>query len=149
MANQSCVKFVDKTVEKQQGFSTIEFIIGSVMMTFIIFFPIAAEMQMHTVYQMEQELNRTLQMAAVQGGITPKIQRVTIQHLEEKGIEGVAFTANTTFSRVPRGKLIHVGIVAERPRKSLYRSVMALIGGEDIESDTFTVQGTIMSERLQ
>lgn len=117
-------------------------------MTFIIFFPIVTQMQMHSIQSLEQELNRTLQMAAVQGEVTPEIKQITEQNLAETGMENVSFTPDTTTDPVERGGTVHVGIVAERPEESMFSGVMALIGGDDIESDTFMVEGSIMSEHL-
>lgn len=118
-------------------------------MSFVIFFPIVANMQMNTLNIMEQELNRALQMAAVQGRVTPEIQQAVKEDLARKGIKNVSFTADTTFTTVERGGLIQVGIVAERPGKSLYSGVIRLIGGKDIQKDDFVVRGTAMSEYLE
>lgn len=137
--------------KSQKGFSTIEFLIGAVLMTFVIFFPIAAQMEMHTIHKMDQELDRTLQMAAVKGGVTVQNGMDTLQRLDSDGIDA-EFTADTNFnigSPVPRGEEITVGIKGERPTKSLYSSVMSLVGGKDLDTDHFVVKGTIMSEALQ
>ncbi|MFD1363092.1 hypothetical protein [Lentibacillus salinarum] len=134
--------------KNEQGFSTIEFLIGAVLMTFIIFFPIVTQMQMHAIQSLEQELNRTLQMAAVQGSVTPDIKQITEQNLADIGVENVSFTPETTSDPVERGGTVHVGIIAERPQESMFSGVMGLIGGDDIESDTFVVEGSIMSEYL-
>lgn len=137
--------------EHQRGFSTIEFLIGAVLMTFVIFFPIAAQMEMHTIHKMDQELDRTLQMAAVKGGVTAQIAMDTLQKLKENGIDA-KFTPDTNFyneNPIPRGQEITVGIQAERPTKSLYASVMSLAGGDDLDTDHFVVKGTIMSEAVQ
>lgn len=134
--------------KNEKGFSTIEFLIGAILMTFIIFFPIVTQMQMHNIQTLEQELNRTLQMAAVKGEVTPEIKDITKQNLAGTGIKDVSFTSDTTFNPVERGGTIQIGIVAERPTESMFSGVMGLIGGNDIESDTFTVEGTIMSEFL-
>lgn len=135
--------------DQNQGFSTIEFILGAVLMSFIIFFPIVANMQMNTLNIMEQELNRALQMASVQGRVTSEIQQAVKDDLAQKGMENVSFTSDTTFTTVERGGLIKVGIVVERPGMSLYSGVIRLIGGKDIQKDEFVVRGTAMSEYLE
>lgn len=139
----------DKLVRGEKGFSTIEFIIGAILMTFVMFFPIVSLFQMNELDLMEQELNRTLQMSAVKGAVTMDVQQATKDDLASRGISQVTFTANTTTSPIPRGSVIHVGIQAKRSGQSLFRSVWKLIGGGGSDSDTFTVQGSIMSEYIE
>lgn len=136
-------------LKKREGFSTIEFIIAAVLMTFVMFFPIAAMLEMHTINVMEQELNRALQMAAVQGGLTSNVQQAVEDNLAQRGIGEVSFTPDSTFSPVERGSIITVGIEAERPHRSLFSGVTGLVGGRDLESETYTVKGKIMSEFIQ
>lgn len=139
----------DTLVRGEKGFSTIEFIIGAIVMTFVMFFPIVSLFQMNQLDLMEQELNRTLQMAAVKGAVTTDVQQATKDDLSGRGISQIAFTSNTTTSPLPRGNIIHVGIQAKRSDQSLFRSVMKLIGGGGSAKDTFTVQGSIMSEYIK
>lgn len=136
-------------LRRLDGFSTIEFIIGAVLMTFVIFFPIAAMLEMHSVNVLEQELHRALQMSAVQGALTASIQQAVKDNLKERGMEEVTFTYDSTFSPVERGQIITVGIEAKRPHRSLFSAVMGLVGGSDIEKETYVVRGKIMSEYLE
>jgi|SRR5690625_2269192 len=129
-----------------RGFSTIEFLIGAVLITFIIFIPIVMQMEMHSIHILEQELDRTLQMSAVEGSVTSNIEKITAENLEKRGLEFIDYTDDTTTTSVNRGGTIHVGIIAKRSSDSLFSQMMGLIGGDEVETDTIMVEGSIMSE---
>lgn len=132
----------------EKGFSTIEFLIGAVFITFVIFFPIVIQMEMHTIHIMEQELDRTLQMVSVEGYVSDEIYRTVQENLSKKGIDEVDVISSPLNYPQEKGGEIDVVILAERPNKSMFSGVMNLIGGDDIEQDLLKVEGTIMSEYI-
>ncbi|GGK33287.1 hypothetical protein GCM10010965_27660 [Caldalkalibacillus thermarum] len=141
-------RYVFKKTSSECGFITIEFIIAVITMTFIVFFPIAAMLEMHTINVMEQELHRALQMAAVRGGLTPDVQQAVRENLSRRGMDEVRFTSDSTFEPVQRGEIVTVGFEVKRPFRSLFSGVMSLIGGSDLASEHFVVKGKVMSEKL-
>lgn len=128
--------------------ATIEFIIGAVLMTFVMLFPIAVLVEFNSINIVQQQLDRALEMAAVEGGLNSSIEETIKEALSERGVKNASFTGDSTRGRVEKGSVIKVGIRAPRPGKNLYGAIIGLIGGENLRNDHVYLEGTIVSEYL-
>ncbi|MFS8580746.1 MAG: hypothetical protein LOD88_12060 [Novibacillus thermophilus] len=128
--------------------STVEFMVGALVMTFVMFFPIAVLVEFQSINTLQQQLDRALEMAAVEGGVTTAIENTIKSDLERQGIQNARFTSDTTRGRVEKGSVIEVGITAPRPGKNLYGAIMGLIGGDNLDNDYLYLKGTIISEYI-
>lgn len=137
-----------KFIKDNGGMTTIEFIIGAVLMTFVMFFPIAVLVEFNSINTLQQQLDRALEMAAVEGGLNSSIEATIKEALSEKGVKDATFTADSTRGRVEKGSVIKIGITAPRPGKNLYGAVKGLIGGDNLANDHLFLEGTIVSEYL-
>lgn len=132
----------------ERGMATIEFIIGAVLMTFVMFFPIAVLVEFNSINTVQQQLDRALEMAAVEGGLNSSIETKIKQALSDQGVDNATFTADSTRGAVEKGSVIKIGITAPRPGKNLYGAVKGLIGGDNLANDHLLLEGTIISEYI-
>lgn len=79
-------KIIEKLKEKRGGSTTLEVIVSIGLITFLLFYPLATHSLTQKESVLEDVLATSMQMAAVEGGLTDKVEDVIFLNLESKGL---------------------------------------------------------------
>jgi hypothetical protein len=80
------LKILEKLKEKHGGSTLFEIVISLGLFTFILFYPIATFTLTHKENLLEDVLTTSMQMISVEGGLTDRVQNITFENLEAKGL---------------------------------------------------------------
>jgi galactitol-specific phosphotransferase system IIB component len=135
-------------MRNERGTTTIEFIIASTIVVFFMMFPVAMSLELFSAHTVQRELDRALQIASVQGGVSSELADEIEDRLRAKGFEEVEVDSNALDTVVPKGEEIDITLSVKRKTASFHDGVMSLIGGRGVESEQIVQTGTILSEYL-
>lgn len=133
-------------LRNEQGTSTIEFIIISALAIFVMMFPVAMSLEMFSAHAVQRELDRALQIAAVQGGVSAELADEIEERLKAKGFDEVEIQSNAMDQVVQKGEEINITLEVKRKTINYHNAVMALIGGRGVVGEDIVQNGTILSE---
>ena len=135
-------------LRNERGVTTIEFLIAASLFMFFMMFPVAMSLELFSAHTVQRELDRALQIASVQGGVSSELADEIEDRLRAKGFEEVEVNSNALDTVVLKGEEIDITLSVKRKTASFHDGVMSLIGGRGVESEQIVQTGTILSEYL-